>query len=120
MVLKRTIKVSDPELWQLCRAMETLRRRNPKREMPAQLFCVFMFIASAGGPVKCRDIEVGLGYNQSSTSRLTNDLYNKSRGGGPGLGWITKEYRGQDKVCSLTPLGESIAREFWETVYGQT
>lgn len=120
MVLKRTIKVGDPELWQFCRAMEALRRQVPTKEMPAQLFCVFMFIAAAGGPVKCAEIEQGLGYNQSSVSRLTNWLHDKTRTGKPGLMWITKEYRGQDKVVCLTPLGEQIAREFWETVYGQT
>ena len=118
MVLKRTIKVADPELWALCRAMETLRQKVPSAEFPAQLFCVFMFIASAGGPVKCSEIVDGLGYNQSSVSRLTNWLHNKTRTGKPGLHWITKEYRGHDKLVSLTPLGEQIAREFWETVYG--
>jgi len=120
MVLKRTITVSDLELWNFCRAMETLRRRVPTNEMPGQLFCVFMFIAAAGGPVKCTQIEEGLGYNQSSVSRLTNWLFDKTRTGKPGLRWITKEYRGQDKIVTLTPLGEQIAREFWETVYGQT
>ena len=120
MVLKRTINVSDLELWNFCRAFETLRRQVPTKEMPGQLFCVFMFIAAAGGPVKCSQIEQGLGYNQSSVSRLTNWLYDKTRTGKPGLHWITKEYRGQDKIVTLTPLGEQIAREFWETVYGQT
>jgi len=119
MVLKRTIEVSDLELWNFCRAFETLRQRVPTKEMPGQLFCVFMFIAAAGGPVKCTQIEEGLGYNQSSVSRLTNWLYDKTRTGKPGLHWITKEYRGQDKIVILTPIGEQIAREFWETVYGQ-
>ena len=119
MVLKRTIEVSDLELWNFCRAVETLRRRVPTKEMPGQLFCVFMFIAAAGGPVKCTQIEEGLGYNQSSVSRLTNMLYDKTRTGKAGLHWITKEYRGQDKIVTLTSLGEQIAREFWETVYGQ-
>lgn len=119
MVLKRTIEVSDLELWNFCRAVETLRRRVPTNEMPGQLFCVFMFIAAAGGPIKCSQIEQGLGYNQSSVSRLTNWLHDKTRTGKPGLHWITKEYRGQEKIVSLTPLGEQISREFWETVYGQ-
>jgi hypothetical protein len=119
MVLKRTIEVSDLELWNFCRAFETLRQRVPTKEMPGQLFCVFMFVAAAGGPVKCTQIEEGLGYNQSSVSRLTNWLYDKTRTGKPGLHWITKEYRGQDKIVILTPIGEQIAREFWETVYGQ-
>lgn len=120
MVLKRTIQIGDAELWAFCRAMEAVRQRVPTKEMPAQLFCVFMFIASAGGPVKLTQIIEGLGYNQSSVSRLTNWLADKTRTGKDGLKWISKEYRGQDKVVTLTPLGEKIAREFWETVYGQS
>jgi len=114
MTVKQTIAVADVELWNLCRAMEAFRQKVPTSEMPAQLFCVFMFIAASEGPVKCTQIEQGLGYTQSSVSRLTSWLFNKTRTGKSGLQWIIKEYRGQDKIVALTTLGERIAQEFRE------
>lgn len=119
MVPRRPNRIGDPELFALHRAIEVARRKVPQVEMPGQLLSVFLYIASVEGPCTQTDIIKGTGINQSSVSRLTNWLYNKTRTGKPGLNWITKESFGNTVRVSLTPKGEDVAREIWEAAYGQ-
>ena len=120
MINHRPNKIGDPELFALCRAIEVARHRVPQVEMPSQLLSVFLYIASTDDICTLIHIQEALGIRQSSASRLTNWLADKTRTGKPGLNWITKEQWGQTVRVYLTPLGQSVAREIWETAYGQT
>lgn len=111
-------QIKNIDLWRMCHAMEALRRLVPTAELPAQLVCVFLFIASKEGSVTLKEIEKGLSYKQSSVSRLTGWLGDKTRTGENGLKWVIKDSIGQNKTVRLTPLGERVAQLLWETIFG--
>ena len=120
MVPRRPNRIGDPELFALYRSIEVARKRVPQVELPGQLLSVFLYIAAVEGPCTLLDIQQGTGISQSSVSRLTNWLADKTRTGKPGLNWIKKEPFGMTVRVYLTTKGEDIAREIWEAAYGQT
>lgn len=120
MATRRPNRIGDPELYALHRAIEVARKLVPQVEMPGQLLSVFLYIASVEGSCTLIDIQQGVGISQSSSSRLTNWLADKTRTGKPGLNWIKKEPFGNTVRVSLTAKGDNIAREIWEAAYGQT
>lgn len=97
---------------------ELLRLRD--REMPGQVTCSFLYIASHDGCHK-QALEEELGLSTASASRNTDIL---SRGrigrGAGGLGLITKEVDPTNKrrqTLKLTPLGKDLARMIKQTIY---
>jgi len=114
--LKRTL--SDRQIAQVLKAFELLRLMD--REIPGQLVSAFLYIASHN-PCHKQAMEEDLDFTTSSASRLTDWLSDYHRLGKPGLGLIAKTKDPTDFrriLITLTPKGESLARQMKEHLYG--
>lgn len=90
------------------------------REIPGQLVSAFLYIASHN-PCHKQAMEEDLDFTTSSASRLTDWLSDYHRLGKPGLGLIAKTKDPTDFrriQITLTPKGESLARQMTEHLYG--
>jgi DNA-binding MarR family transcriptional regulator len=103
---------------QMLKAFELLRLMD--REIPGQLVSAFLYIASHN-PCHKQAMEEDLDFTTSSASRLTDWLSEYHRLGKPGLGLIVKTKDPTDFrriLITLTPKGESLARQMKEHLYG--
>jgi DNA-binding MarR family transcriptional regulator len=103
---------------QMLKAFELLRLMD--REIPGQLVSAFLYIASHN-PCHKQAMEEDLDFTTSSASRLTDWLSEYHRLGKPGLGLIVKNKDPTDFrriLITLTPKGESLARQMKEHLYG--
>jgi hypothetical protein len=99
---------------QVLKAFELLRLMD--REIPGQLVSTFLYIASHN-PCHKQALEEDLDLSVSSSSRLVDWLSHYHRLGKPGLGLVTKT-NFRRVIVSLTPKGESLARQMKEHLYG--
>ena len=114
--LKRTL--TDRSMAQVLKAFELLRLMD--REIPGQLVSAFLYIASHN-PCHKQAMEEDLDLSVSSASRLTDWLSEYHRLGKPGLGLVTKTKDPTNFrriIVTLTPKGESLARQMKEHLYG--
>jgi DNA-binding MarR family transcriptional regulator len=103
---------------QVLKAFELLRLMD--REIPGQLVSAFLYIASHN-PCHKQALEEDLDLATSSSSRLVDWLSHYHRLGKPGLGLVTKTKDPANFrriIISLTPKGESLARQMKEHLYG--
>jgi DNA-binding MarR family transcriptional regulator len=103
---------------QLLKAFELLRLMD--REIPGQLVSAFLYIASHN-PCHKQALEEDLDLPTSSSSRLVDWLSHYHRLGKPGLGLVTKTKDPTNFrriIVTLTPKGESLARQMKEHLYG--
>ena len=102
---------------QVLKAFELLRLMD--REIPGQLVSAFLYIASHN-PCHKQALEEDLDLATSSSSRLVDWLSHYHRLGKPGLGLVIKSKDPTNFrriIVSLTPKGESLARQMKEHLF---
>lgn len=114
-------QVTSAQLEKVLEAFELLRLLD--REMPGQVVCCFLYVASHDGCHK-QAMEDALGLTAASSSRNT-DILSKGRPGrsAEGLDLITKEVDPSNRrrqVLTLTPRGKALAQHMKATIYGKT
>ena len=112
-------QATSAQLEKVLAAFELLRILD--REMPGQVVCCFLYVASHDRCHK-QAMEDELGLTPASSSRNT-DILSKGRPGrsAEGLDLITKEVdpvNRRRQILTLTPRGKAIAQQMKAIIYG--